>query len=135
MAHTRTHAHTQIHTHSHTNASTADYRDGFGLSLISLYSEGLVADNPIWTVQIVDANSNSDTHTLQADLGFQMHGIEARLGEEKKTPKKTYGAMKTQFVLRLTLGPHSSTEKTYVLTLLCFAALQMAVFSQRTLSV
>lgn len=56
-------------------AFAAAYTDGFGLSLISLYSEGLAADNPSWTVQIVDENSDSDTHTPQADLGFQMHGI------------------------------------------------------------
>lgn len=92
---------------AHTHASTAAYRDGYGLSLISLYAEGLAADNPSWTVQIVGANNYSDTRTLQADL------VSKCTGSGHYWKKKTYGAMKTQFVLRLTLGPHSGTEQTY----------------------
>lgn len=73
---------TQTHAHAHAHASTAAYRDGFGLSLISLYPEGLAADNPSWTVQIVGANSDSDTRTTTRGFSSQMHGIEALL--EKK---------------------------------------------------
>lgn len=96
---------TQTHTHAHTHASSAAYRDGFGLSLIRLYPEGLAEDNPSWTVQIVGANSDSDTRTLQEDL------VPKCTGSRHYWKKKTYGAMKTQFVLRLTFGPHNSAEK------------------------
>lgn len=85
------------HTHPHRHTHSTQW-DGCSLSLIVLYSKGLAADNPNWTVHNVAPNTNSDAYThITRGFRFQNTCIQ-RIQATKKQKKNIWGNANTIFL-------------------------------------